>query len=186
LRDIWRGHGRTGKTQAGPTGGLRQASSWGTTDPTLTRPPSTTFATASTSPCTTYSWASSSSPPLPSLCSSLPHVTLRSHGPENTKDIIGLIQAGSREPTSGLEPLTCSLEVIHRALQGFARGCKCRIFREVSFLCLAQRCTVLRSQWCQSGVNIAPVVRARRTPGELVEHLLGHARIIMTLDHYSR
>ena len=74
--------------------------------PTLTRPPSTTFGTASTSPCTTYSWASSSSPPLPSLCSSLPHVTLRSHGSENTKDIIGLIQAGSREPTSGLEPLT--------------------------------------------------------------------------------
>jgi hypothetical protein len=67
-----------------------------------------------------------------------------------------------------------------------AGGCKCRIFRGVSFLRFAVRCTVLRSRWCQSGVNIAPVDRGRRTPGELVEHRLGHARIIMTLDHYSR
>jgi hypothetical protein len=60
-----------------------------------------------------------------------------------------------REPTSGLEPLTCSLRVMHQALQGLARGCKCPIPRPVSFLCLALCCTVLRSQWCQSGVNIA-------------------------------
>src|SRR5215208_7738614 len=32
-----------------------------------------------------------------------------------------------REPTSGLEPLSCSLRVITHALQGFAEGCKCRI-----------------------------------------------------------
>jgi len=48
-----------------------------------------------------------------------------------------------------------SLRVIHQALQGFAEGCKSRIFKGVSFLCLAACCTVLRSRWCQSGVNIA-------------------------------
>src|SRR5215218_3092717 len=58
-----------------------------------------------------------------------------------------------REPTSGLEPLTCSLRVIHQALQGCAGGCKCRIFRGVSFPYLAACCTVLRSRWYQSGIN---------------------------------
>ena len=38
-------------------------------------------------------------------------------------------------------------------LQGFAQACKSPISRPVSFLCLALRCTVLCSQWCQSGVN---------------------------------
>jgi hypothetical protein len=58
-----------------------------------------------------------------------------------------------REPTSGLGPLSCSLRVITQALQGCAGGCKCRIFRGVSFPCLAACCTVLRSRWYQSGVN---------------------------------
>src|SRR5215217_9744585 len=35
----------------------------------------------------------------------------------------------NKEPTSGLEPLTCSLRVIGHALQGFAEVCKYRIFR---------------------------------------------------------
>jgi hypothetical protein len=52
---------------------------------------------------------------------------------------------------SGLEPLTCSLRVISQALQACAVGCKTLIPRPVSFLCLALRCTVLRSRWCQSG-----------------------------------
>jgi hypothetical protein len=52
----------------------------------------------------------------------------------------------------------CSLRVMHHASQGCARGCKSRTtYREVSLLCLAQRCTVLRSQWCRSGVNTAHV-----------------------------
>jgi hypothetical protein len=59
-----------------------------------------------------------------------------------------------REPTSGLGPLSCSLRVITQALQGVAGGCKCRIFRGVSFLRLAECCTVLRSRWYQSGINI--------------------------------
>jgi hypothetical protein len=58
-----------------------------------------------------------------------------------------------REPTSGLEPLTCSLRVIGQALQEFARSCKCRLFRGVSLLRVAVCCTVLRSRWYQSGIN---------------------------------
>jgi hypothetical protein len=59
------------------------------------------------------------------------------------------------EPTSGLEPLTCSLRVMHHALQGFAQACKFRISKLFSLLRLAVRCTVLRSRWCQSGVRSA-------------------------------
>src|SRR5215218_9849858 len=62
------------------------------------------------------------------------------------------------EPTSGLEPLTCSLRVISQVLQGYAQGCKTRIHRPVSLLCLAACCTVLRSPWCQSGVNVTLVL----------------------------
>jgi hypothetical protein len=58
-----------------------------------------------------------------------------------------------REPTSGLEPLTCSLRVIGRALQGFAQACKSRISKRVSYPCLAECCTVLRSRWYQSSIN---------------------------------
>jgi hypothetical protein len=47
--------------------------------------------------------------------------------------------------------------VIHQALQGFAWGCKSRIPKPVSFPRLALRCTVVRSRWCQSGVNGALV-----------------------------
>jgi hypothetical protein len=43
----------------------------------------------------------------------------------------------TREPTSGLEPLTCSLRVIHHVLQGFARACNYRILRPVSLLWVA-------------------------------------------------
>jgi hypothetical protein len=57
------------------------------------------------------------------------------------------------EPTSGLEPLTCSLRVIHHVLQGCAGGCKSRIFRGGSFPCLAACCTVLRSRWYQCGIR---------------------------------
>ena len=68
------------------------------------------------------------------------------------------LQIGTkREPTSGLEPLTCSLRVITQALQGFAEGCKSRISRAISFLSLAACCTVLRSRWYQSGIKIALV-----------------------------
>jgi hypothetical protein len=41
------------------------------------------------------------------------------------------------EPTSGLEPLSCSLRVIIHVLQGFADGCKSRISKGFSFLCIA-------------------------------------------------
>ena len=51
-----------------------------------------------------------------------------------------------------------SLRVIGHALQRFARACKPRISKPVSFLRLALRCTVLRSRWCQSGVSNARVL----------------------------
>jgi hypothetical protein len=63
------------------------------------------------------------------------------------------IYADSTEPTSGLEPLTCSLRVIIQALQRVAEACKCGIFKRLSFLRHALCCTVLRSRWCQSGIS---------------------------------
>jgi hypothetical protein len=54
-----------------------------------------------------------------------------------------------------------SLRVINHVLQGFAGPCKCRIFRGVSFLCLALCCTVLRSLWYQSGIKSPRVTRCR-------------------------
>jgi hypothetical protein len=46
------------------------------------------------------------------------------------------------------------LRVIIHALQGLARVCRSRISKPFSFLCLAACCTVLRSRWYQSGINI--------------------------------
>jgi hypothetical protein len=59
----------------------------------------------------------------------------------------------NKEPTSGLEPLTCSLRVIHQALQGVAQGCKCRISKPFTFLSFALCCTVLRSRWYRGGIS---------------------------------
>jgi hypothetical protein len=47
----------------------------------------------------------------------------------------------------------CSLRVCGHGLQVFAGGCKSRISKRLSMLRLALCCTVLRSRWCQSGVN---------------------------------
>ena len=48
------------------------------------------------------------------------------------------------EPTSGLEPLTCSLRVCGQWLLGVARACKSRIGNRVSVPCIAHYCRVLR------------------------------------------
>jgi hypothetical protein len=45
------------------------------------------------------------------------------------------------------------LRVISQALQRFARVCKSRSSKPVSFPRLALYCTVLRSRWCQSAVE---------------------------------
>ena len=60
-----------------------------------------------------------------------------------------------KKPTSGLEPLTCSLRVIHQALQRFAWDCKSRVLKPLSLLWLALCCAVLRSRWYQNGINTA-------------------------------
>jgi hypothetical protein len=62
---------------------------------------------------------------------------------------VGKIQ----EPTSELEPLTCSLRVMHQVLQRVAQGSRTRISKVFSLPWLALCCTVLRSRWCQSGVK---------------------------------
>jgi hypothetical protein len=67
-----------------------------------------------------------------------------------------------REPTSGLEPLSCSLRVIGHTLQRCAGDCKCRIFRGISFPCLALCCTVLRCRWYQIGIKRSPANRVKR------------------------
>jgi hypothetical protein len=46
------------------------------------------------------------------------------------------------------------LGVISQALQGFAKACKPLISGQLSLLGLAVCCTVLRSRWYQSGINI--------------------------------
>src|SRR5215208_1612713 len=61
--------------------------------------------------------------------------------------------AGCEEPTSGLEPLTCSLRVITQALQGVARDCKSPISKRLSLLRVAACCTVLRSRWYRNGIS---------------------------------
>jgi hypothetical protein len=56
---------------------------------------------------------------------------------------------------TGLELATFSRATIpQKVLQRFARVCKIRILEPFSFPCLAPCCTVLRSRWCQSSVNI--------------------------------
>ena len=57
------------------------------------------------------------------------------------------------EPTSGLEPLSCSLRVIHQALQGCAQACNSPIPKRLSLLGVAACCTVLRSRWYQNGIR---------------------------------
>jgi hypothetical protein len=48
-----------------------------------------------------------------------------------------------------------SLRVITQALQGFAQACKSRISKRLSLLRVALCCTVLRSRWYQSRINVA-------------------------------
>src|SRR5918998_5800706 len=57
------------------------------------------------------------------------------------------------EPTSGLEPLSCSLRVIGHMLLGFAEACKSRISRRFPLLWVAECCTTLHSRWYQSGIR---------------------------------
>jgi hypothetical protein len=55
------------------------------------------------------------------------------------------------EPTSGLEPLTPAPATSdHSAVAG---GCKYPLSKGFPLLRLAESCTVLRSQWCQSGIK---------------------------------
>jgi hypothetical protein len=70
---------------------------------------------------------------------------------ENSAYLRRLERADERTRTA--DPI--SLRVITHALQGVAQVCKSRISKPISFLRLAGCCTVLRSRWYQSGINIA-------------------------------
>jgi hypothetical protein len=72
---------------------------------------------------------------------------------ENPAYLSRIKRADERTRTADLT----SLRVIIKVLQWFAEACKSRISKPVSFLRFAACCTVLRSRWCQSGVNITPV-----------------------------
>jgi hypothetical protein len=70
---------------------------------------------------------------------------------DNSAYISRIGRADERTRTADLT----SLRVMHQALQGFAQACKSPISKPLCFLWPAACCTVLRSRWCQSGVNIA-------------------------------
>jgi hypothetical protein len=74
-----------------------------------------------------------------------------------------LAQKESRRADSNRLPLL-QLRVIGHVLQRFARACKSRISKRLSFLCLALRCTVLRSRWYQSGINFIPIFAGHHRP----------------------
>ena len=74
----------------------------------------------------------------------------------------GTSQCESRRADSNRLPLL-QIRVIHQALQGFAEGRKCRIYERLSLVCLALRCTVLRSRWYQSGIIIPIGSASQRT-----------------------
>jgi hypothetical protein len=80
-------------------------------------------------------------------------------------------RADERTRTAGL----ILLRVIIQVLLVFARGCKSRIYKVLSLLCLAPSCTVLRSRWCQSGVKIA--LPSAFTDGELKHRKYGLSRL---------
>ena len=56
------------------------------------------------------------------------------------------------------------LRVISHVLQRFAQACKCPISKGFSFLGLALGCTVLRSRWYQSGINVVLVYARQGCP----------------------
>jgi hypothetical protein len=53
--------------------------------------------------------------------------------------------ARNEEPTSGLEPLTCSLRVCGQWLPSVADVCRFRINKRFFVLCVAHYCRVLRA-----------------------------------------
>jgi hypothetical protein len=76
--------------------------------------------------------------------------------------ILALQDTGNRSPSIGLEVTDpYRPDRPRRNREGPICGTKRRPpkdgFRGVSFPCLAPRCTLLRSRWCPSGVNIALV-----------------------------
>jgi hypothetical protein len=79
------------------------------------------------------------------------------------------VRADERTRTADLP----SLRVIGQALQGCAGNCKCRIFRGVSFSCLAPCCTALRSRY-QSGIRTSDSYNLTAGPMARTRDLWSH------------
>ena len=60
------------------------------------------------------------------------------------EEVFRLSIVNTKEPTSGLEPLTCSLRVSGLLFLGFARACNSRIDKRSSVPSIARYCRVLR------------------------------------------
>jgi hypothetical protein len=72
-------------------------------------------------------------------------VTSFSEGGKSRLFCLDVLVSGTehREPTSGLEPLTCSLRVCGKWLLSVAQPCNSRLGKGVSVPCLAWDCRVL-------------------------------------------
>ena len=94
------------------------------------------------------------------------------------------------EPTSGLEPLSCSLRVIGQVLQGFARGCKSPISKGFSFSTLLSVAPYsvpggirLVSTEHSSFTIVLTRARFRSTPSTWPTHQhKAHSRALIPLD----
>ena len=75
-----------------------------------------------------------------------------------------------REPTSGLEPLSCSLRVINRVFPGVAQVCISPISRPFSLPWLTRYCRMFRPRWCQMVSGVSVVVG--RTLADSLHHSL--------------
>ena len=67
--------------------------------------------------------------------------------------VFGLGKPNKREPTSGLEPLTCSLRVSGPGLLRVARACETPRSKGLPPPRIAACCRALRSRWCRNDVR---------------------------------
>src|SRR5215208_7558688 len=70
------------------------------------------------------------------------------YGSSASQGVVSLSKLIMVEPTSRLEPLTCSLRERKRVLPSVGGGCKTRLLKPFSLLRLGQCCRTLRPQWC--------------------------------------
>jgi hypothetical protein len=85
---------------------------------------------------------------------------------EGGKYLAGTSRKG--KPTSGLEPLTCSLGVRLRTSAGIHRGSKIRISKRISLWAYAGEHSRICLRWCTNGVLAARLAGFEPATGGLV------------------